>query len=190
MTGRHRMLDGDREVVVAVPVSGGENVMVPVIRAIVHPPGRPATVLLQRRDIEGERVRGRLEIPGGRWRSGEAPEAAIAREIAEETGLHVSKVIGVTSERFPDGRVVAALTPLVVASGATGAFPAAHVVVIVEADGAPRPEVGETADVRWWPMTEIVDLLDDDLDAFIPSSAVALRSYAAYLAANAVSRGE
>lgn len=177
MTGRHRVWDGSDEVEVDVPVSGGENVMVPVIRAIVHPPGDPRTVLLQRRDIPDESVRGRLEIPGGRWRSGEDPADAIRREVAEETGLTVTRVRGVSGHAIDDARLIAAIEPLVVVAGVAGAFPAAHIVVVAEAAGALRAEDGETSDVRWWPLDEILDLLGEDPDAFIPSSAVALRTY-------------
>lgn len=178
MTGRHRMwdADGDRDVDVDVPVSGGENVMVPVIRAVVHRVGDPNTIILQRRDIALESVRGRLEIPGGRWRAGESPDAAVRREILEETGLVLTTAHGVDVHDF--GRqAVAGVRPLIVASGSRGAFPAIHVVVVAEADGEPRSRPGETIDVRWWHVGQVVDLLDTDIDAFIPSTAVALRAY-------------
>ena len=177
MTGRHRMWDGSDEVEVDVPVSGGENVMVPVIRAIVHPPGDPGTILLQRRDIPEESVRGRLEIPGGRWRSAEDPAAAIGREVAEETGLAVTRIHGIEGHVVDDERTIAAIQPLVVVAGVAGAFPAAHIVVVVEAEGSLRPEKGETADVQWWDLGEVRHLLATDPDAFIPSSAVAIRVY-------------
>ena len=181
MTGRHRMWDGDAEVEVTVPVSGGENVMVPVIRAIVHPPGDPTTIILQRRDIPTESVRGRLEIPGGRWRSAEAPDDAVRREIHEETGLEVVRVRGVGRHEFEGRITVAGIEPLVVVAGGAGAFPAAHMVVIAEAVGDPRPEAGETADVRWWTIADVERLLAADVDAFIPSTAVALRAYGRFL---------
>ena len=44
-------------------------------------------ILLQRRDKPGEVVRGRWEVPGGRWRAGERPDVAVAREVEEETGV-------------------------------------------------------------------------------------------------------
>lgn len=176
MTGRHAMSDGDG-VTVEVPVSGGENVMVPVIRAIVHRVGDPRTIILQRRDIADEVVRGRLEIPGGRWRSGEAPDEAIRREVAEETGLEISQVIGVVPHEVAGKVTVFAIAPLVVVAGGPGAFPASHLVLVAEADGEPTPEVGETADVRWWSLEDVARLLSTDVDAFIPSTAVALRAY-------------
>lgn len=183
MTGRHRIFDGEAEVVVDVPVSGGENVMVPVIRAIVRRVGDPRTILLQRRDIADEVVRGRFEIPGGRWRSGEAPDAAIRREVAEETGLEIVDVVGVVAHDFGGHTIVSDITPLVVVAGGPGAFPAAHIVLIADADGMPRPEIGETDDVRWWALAEVSSLLGADVEAFIPSTAVALRAYLRYVEA-------
>ena len=181
MTGRHRVGDGGVDVTVDVPISGGENVMVPVIRAVVHRTGDPRTILLQRRDIAGEVVRGRLEIPGGRWRAGEAPDEAITREVAEETGLVIAHVAGVVRHEFEGRVVVSDVTPLVVVAGGSGAFPATHVVLIARADGEPRPEAGETADVRWWSLADVSQLLAADVDAFIPSTAVAVRAYLRHL---------
>jgi 8-oxo-dGTP diphosphatase len=175
------MWDGGRWIDVTVPVSGGENVMVPVIRAIVHPPGEPTTVLLQRRDIPKESVRGRWEIPGGRWRAGEPPAEAIRREVEEETGLTVALVRGIDDHVVGAGRRIASVRPVVVVAGVEGAFPAVHLVVLAEATGTPRPEDGETADVGWWALDEVTRAIDEDPEAFIPSAAVALRAYAELL---------
>lgn len=177
MTGRHRMWDGTDHVEVDVPVSGGENVMVPVIRAVVHRPGDPTTILLQRRDDPSEPVRGRIEIPGGRWRAGERPDEALRREVEEETGLVVHRIDGVQDHDVDRRRSIAAVTPLVVVAGTEGAFPAIHVVLIAEADGTPRPQAGETSDVRWWTLGDVRGLLAAEPEAFIPSSAVALTVY-------------
>ena len=181
MTGRHDMYDGNDPVTVDVPTSGGENVMVPVIRAVVRSPDHPDSIVLQRRDDPSESVLGRLEIPGGRWRSGESPVDAITREVVEETGLEVTQVHGVAMNRFDDKRSIASLRPLVVVAGVGGAFPAAHVVLIVDAVGQVRPEPGESADVRWWHVDAVRRAMDEDRDAFIPSTFMALRAYLEWL---------
>ncbi len=59
-------------------------------------PADREAMLLQRRDKVGEPVRGKLELPGGRWRAGEPPEVAVAREVKEETGLDISELLSET----------------------------------------------------------------------------------------------
>lgn len=182
MTGRHSIWDGLAEVEVAVPVSGGENVMVPIIRAVVARVDDSRTILLQRRDIPDEPVRGKLEIPGGRWRAGESPIAALTREIDEETGLSISSVQGVGIDEVDQHRRLALVEPLVVVAGTVGTFPAIHVVLRAQADGDPVDAPGETVDVRWWPIRDVVEAIGRDPDGFIPSSRVAIGAYVAWLA--------
>lgn len=177
MTGRHGMWDGDMDAIVNVPVSGGENVMLPVIRAIVRMEGDPTRIIVQRRDNASEVVRGLFEIPGGRWRAGESPVDAISREVLEETGLTVVRVHGVVEDAIDDRRTIATIRPLVIVAGVFGAFPAVHVVVLVDAIGAPRSTPGESSDVRWWSVEEIRSGLGGPSELFIPSSRAALTSY-------------
>ena len=72
-----------------------------VAAALVAGDGR---VLLQRR-AEGRAMAGLWEFPGGKIESGETPEAALARELAEELGIRVDE---------------AALAPATFASAANG----------------------------------------------------------------------
>jgi|GEM_PF-905526 len=181
MTGRHEMFDGTKAVTVDVPLSGGENVMVPVVRAVVVSQAHPDSIILQRRDDASESVIGQLEIPGGRWRSGESPVDAISREVAEETGLHVIRVDGVSIDCLDDRRSVASIRPLVVVAGIGGAFPAAHMVLVVEAVGTLRSAPGESADVRWWHLDEIRTAMGQNRDDFIPSTYAALDAYLDWL---------
>ena len=175
------MFDGTSEVTVDVPMSGGENVMVPVIRAIVRSKAHPDSIVLQRRDDPAESVRGLLEIPGGRWRSGESPIDAISREIAEETGLEVTGVVGVSIERIDDRRSVASVRPLVVVAGVDGAFPAVHTVLVVDAVGELRGASGESADVRWWRTDEVAEAWAGRREDFIPSTHAAIGAYLEWL---------
>ncbi|MCL1594550.1 MAG: NUDIX hydrolase [Actinomycetia bacterium] len=177
MTGRHSMWSGDERIEIDVPVSGSENVMVPVIRAIVCPPGDAETVLLQRRADVSEPVFGCLEIPGGRWRSGESPVAAITREVSEETGVLLTAIDGISIEEIGDSRSIASLHPLVVVAGIDAAFPAIHVVVIAEGSGDLRGAKGETEDVQWLAITGLRSILDERPHDFVPSSRFALTAY-------------
>ena len=76
---------------VSVPEMSGEPLVVPNVAAIVLSVDRDK-MLLQRRDKPGEPVRGRLEVPGGRWGAGEAPERAVAREVRDAAVLSWSNL--------------------------------------------------------------------------------------------------
>ena len=112
---------------IAVPQMGGEALVVPNVAAIVLNEARDA-LLLQRRDKPGEPVRGRLELPGGRWGAGEPPDVAVMREVAEETGI---EVLGLTDpvERLETGphRSCAMVRPVAVVNGLEGTYPSLHV---------------------------------------------------------------
>lgn len=148
--------------------SSGEVVVTPNVNGIVRDVTRPDHILLQRRDKPGEVVRGRLEVPGGRWRAGERPEEALLREIAEETGVDIVAVDGIEEAWMPVAQIgVAVARPVAVVSGFRGAYPSLHVVFACRGEGAPRPLPGETAEPRWWPEPEIRRLLATDPEAFV-----------------------
>lgn len=177
MTGRHGMWDGEHYLDVDVPVSGAENVMVPVIRAVVRSQDDSSLILLQRRADRSEPVYGCLEIPGGRWRSGESPAGAITREVLEETGVRLSSIAGVSIEAIDVHRSIATVRPLAIIAGVEGAFPAVHVVLTAVGRGTPRSQAGESEDVRWWTLAAIRHEMAENAGEFVPSSLAALRAY-------------
>jgi 8-oxo-dGTP pyrophosphatase MutT (NUDIX family) len=183
MTGRHEMWDGE-SVVVSVPQSGGENVMVPVIRGVVRSVDEPSLILLQRRGNPSESVHGLRELPGGRWRSGESPVDALSREVLEETGVTVTAVRGVALNALDAHRTIASVTPLVVVAGVDRAFPAIHIVLTADGEGVPRDTPGETSDVRWWTLDAVRDEMDRNRDGFVPSTYAALCAYVDWLASD------
>ena len=162
---------------VAVPEMGGEPLVVPNVAAIVHNPTGDA-ILLQRRDKPREPVRGRLEIPGGRWRAGEPPEVAAAREVAEETGIDlVAPIPGIGRVQVGENRSCAVARPLAVINGLEGTYPSLHVLFECVGDGEPRPQPGETADTRWWPISEVATLLSERPEEFVDQTRAMLTAY-------------
>jgi 8-oxo-dGTP pyrophosphatase MutT (NUDIX family) len=159
-----------------VAAMGDEALVVPNVAALVL---RESTgeLLLQRRD-KAEVVRGRLEVPTGRWRAGETPWEALCREVAEETGLAVHSMAGEGRrlETHP-GWPVYALEPAAVAVGAAGAYPALLVAFTCTAEGEPRPLPGETADPRWYALEAVKALLSEP----VRFTAVAYALLAAWL---------
>ena len=162
---------------VPVPEMGGEALVVPNVAAVVLSTSRDE-ILLQRRDKPGEPVRGKLEIPGGRWRAGEAPEVAVSREVTEETGVElVQPVAGVSRLTLGENRACGAVTPVAVVNGLDGVYPSLHVLFECVGAGDPRPQPGETADPRWWPTERVRSLLETDPDQFVDQARAMLTVY-------------
>jgi 8-oxo-dGTP pyrophosphatase MutT (NUDIX family) len=151
--------------------------MIPVLRVVVVDHAGDH-ILLQRRDSGGETVRGLLEIPGGRWRSGESPVACAIREVFEETGIQLTHVDGVEIDAIDANRSIASIRPLVVVAGVDGGFPAVHTVLVAKGSGTIVAEDGASADVRWWQIADVRDEMATNRSGFIPSSFAALTAYA------------
>jgi 8-oxo-dGTP pyrophosphatase MutT (NUDIX family) len=167
----------DAWVDVPVPEMGGEPLVVPNVAAIVHNKTGDA-ILLQRRDKPGEPVRGRLEIPGGRWGAGEPPEVAVAREVAEETGIALSAPVpDVGRLEFGRNRAAAVARPVAVINGIEGTYPSLHILFECVGEGEPRPQPGETADPRWWPVSEVKALLAEEPEAFVDQTRAMLATF-------------
>jgi 8-oxo-dGTP diphosphatase len=158
----HPVWSGGDWIRLPVAAMGGEALVVPTVAGLVSPSEAGDQLLLQRRDKPGEVVRGLLEVPAGRWRAGETAVEALAREVAEETGLAVRSMAGEVRrlEAYP-GRPVAVLQPAAVVVGVAGAYPALVLAFACVADGEPRGRQGESADPRWYPIEEVRVLLDD-----------------------------
>ncbi|HEY1632357.1 MAG TPA: (deoxy)nucleoside triphosphate pyrophosphohydrolase [Rhizomicrobium sp.] len=78
------------------------RLVIVVACALVDPDGR---VLLAQRP-EGKAMAGLWEFPGGKLEAGEAPEAAIIRELSEELGITVEQPclapFAFASHAYPD----------------------------------------------------------------------------------------
>lgn len=117
----------------------GSTVLLPVVAAaLVDANGR---VLLQCRP-PGKQMAGLWEFPGGKVEAGETPEAALARELAEELGICVDQ---------------AAMTPLAFASAP---LPGRHLLLllyrITRWGGTPQPL--EATDLVWCHPSAMHDL--------------------------------
>ncbi len=178
MSANHRVWTGSEWIDVLAAESGGEAVVVPNVAAIVFRGTGRDEVLMQRRDKEGEVVRGRLELPGGRWRAGELPDAAVAREVREETGIELLAVSGALERRHFEEHISFSIArPVAVVTGADGAYPSLHVLFECRGDGDPRPVPGETASPRWWRVEELLDHLRSSPEDFVWHTRAMLAAY-------------
>jgi len=175
VSGTYPVWTGSDWIELPVPESGGEAVVVPNINAIVYDGPARRRILLQRRDKPGEVVRGRLEVPGGRWRAGQPPDTEVVREVVEETGVTVTAVAAAVERIDHEPHVATVIArPLAVVVGVAGAYPSLHVLFECYGEGEPQPVPGETADPRWWDIADVRELLAADPDAFVWHTAAML----------------
>lgn len=162
---------------VSVPEMSGEALVVPNVAAVVLSAERDE-ILLQRRDKPGEPVRGKFEIPGGRWGAGEAPEEAVAREVLEETGIELIEPVAKTGRiDISENRACGYVRPVAVVNGIDGTYPSLHVVMECVGAGEPVGVPGETADPRWWPIERVKRLLAESPDEFVDQTRAMLLVY-------------
>jgi 8-oxo-dGTP pyrophosphatase MutT (NUDIX family) len=164
----HPVWTGTEWITLPVPDLDGEALVLPLVSALVYDGLDRRRILLQRRDRPGEAVRGRLELPGGRWSAGERPDVAVAREVLEETGVRLTAVAaGIEITRHEANVAMATARPLAVVNGIDGAFPGLHVLFECYGEGEPRPVPDEVADPRWWPVADVRRHLADHPEDFV-----------------------
>lgn len=174
----YRVWSGAEWLEVAVPDMSGEAIVVPNVAALVFEGAGRESILLQRRDKPGEVVRGRLELPGGRWRAGEAPDAAVSREVLEETGIELLAVSAGTERMEAAEHVAFAMArPAAVVNGLDGAYPSLHVLFECRGVGIPRPQPEETVDPRWWALDDVQSHLVNAPEDFVWQTRAMLRAF-------------
>lgn len=101
-----------------------------------------------------EPFRGRPALPGGFVELGEGTEAALVREVLEETGLEtrVVRLVGVYSDpdRDPRGHVVSIVYELEATGGSLKAGSDASGIVLVDPSAPPRMAFDHNEILRQW----------------------------------------
>ena len=164
----HPVWNGDEWVELPVAAVSGELVVVPIVTALLYRDTSRLQILLQRRDKSEEAVRGRWELPGGRWRAGERATVALAREVLEETGIAVTAIeIAGELKKYQEHIEFEVVRPMAVVAGVAGSFPSVHLLFACIGDGELRPRAGESADPKWWSVPELLVAVRDHAEDFI-----------------------
>ncbi|MEN6314586.1 MAG: NUDIX domain-containing protein [Clostridiaceae bacterium] len=137
-------------------------------------------ILLQERcKSEAPDEIGLLEIPGGKIRAFKNIFDALKREILEETGLEVIKILGEnkTSVYDYDNYQVVSFMPFSCSQNIKGNYPIMEFVFICYVKGCLLEHSGEAKNYKWIPTCQIEMMLNENLQRIYPMDLDALKKY-------------
>lgn len=158
-----------------------EAFAIPCVGAIISQEvgGVPCILLQERRKPSAGRENGMLEVAAGKIREYENVFDALRREVHEETGLTLTHIQGEESSvrRVVNGYEVLSLTPFCVTQNLSGGYSILLHSFICQAEGSLSAQKDETANLRWMPLTELQQMLEQQPEAFYPLHVNALHKY-------------
>ncbi|MCE5234487.1 MAG: NUDIX domain-containing protein [Eubacteriales bacterium] len=130
---------------------------------------------------------GLLEIPAGKIRAFECIFDTLKREIKEETGLHVTEILGENLSSVYEGHSykVINFTPFSCSQNIEGSYPIMVFVFICHVEGELLPFSDEAKNYRWISVEETKALLNDNPELIYPMHVDTLRKYVALKGNNA-----
>ena len=137
-------------------------------------------ILLQTRfKADGGDTNGKLELPAGKIREYESIMTALRREVYEETGLTVTKVMGSDSEFATCiGKVeTVSVKPFCVTQNLSGAYSIILLTFICEAEGDLLDSTDETQNIRWAKADCVRQSVIDEPEQFFFMHINALKKY-------------
>ncbi|WP_373080914.1 NUDIX hydrolase [Fusobacterium animalis] len=119
-------------------------------------------ILIQTRQKEdGAETNGMLEVPAGKIREYENIFRALRREVKEETGLTITKILGEDKQisNLIDGNEVISYTPYCVTQNLSGAYSIILNTFLCEAEGELLTETNESQNIHWMKIEELKKFL-------------------------------
>ncbi|WP_335983109.1 NUDIX hydrolase [Fusobacterium polymorphum] len=125
-----------------------EKFAVPCVAAIIEKiVNNEKYILIQTRQKEdGAETNGMLELPAGKIREYENIFEALRREVKEETGLSITKILGEDNQisNFIKGNEVISYTPYCITQNLSGAYSIILNTFLCEAKGELLTETNES----------------------------------------------
>ena len=140
-----------------------EKFAIPCVAAIIEKiVNNEKYILIQTRQKEdGAETNGMLEIPAGKIREYENIFRALRREVKEETGLTITKILG-EDRQIPNligGNEVISYTPYCVTQNLSGAYSIILNTFLCEAEGELLTETNESQNIHWMKIEELKKFL-------------------------------
>ena len=130
-----------------------EKFTVPCVAAIIEKiVNNEKYILIQTRQKEdGAETNGMLELPAGKIREYENIFEALRREVKEETGLSITKILGEDNQisNFIKGNEVISYTPYCITQNLSGAYSIILNTFLCEAKRELLTETNESQNIHW-----------------------------------------
>ena len=136
-----------------------EKFTVPCVAAIIEKiTNNEKYILIQTRQKEdGAETNEMLELPDGKIREYENIFEALRREVKEETGLSITKILGEDNQisNFIKGNEVISYTPYCITQNLSGAYSIILNTFLCEAKGELLTETNESQNIHWIKIKEL-----------------------------------
>ena len=136
-----------------------EKFTVPCVAAIIEKiTNNEKYILIQTRQKEdGAETNGMLELPAGKIREYENIFEALRREVKEETGLSITKILGEDNQisNFIKGNEVISYTPYCITQNLSGVYSIILNTFLCEAKGELLTETNESQNIHWIKIKEL-----------------------------------
>ena len=159
-----------------------EKFAIPCVAAIIEKIiNNEKYILIQTRQKEdGAETNGMLEIPAGKIREYENIFEALKREVKEETGLTITKILGEDrqiSNLIGDNEVIS-YTPYCVTQNLSGAYSIIlNTFLCGEAEGELLTETNESQNIHWIKIEELKKILKNNPEKIFLLHINALQKY-------------
>ena len=158
-----------------------EKFTVPCVAAIIEKiVNNEKYILIQTRQKEdGAETNGMLELPAGKIREYENIFEALRREVKEETGLSITKILGEDNQisNFIKGNEVISYTPYCITQNLSGAYSIILNTFLCEAKRELLTETNESQNIHWIKFEELKKILKNNPEKIFLLHINALQKY-------------
>ena len=158
-----------------------EKFAIPCVAAIIEKiVNNEKYILIQTRQKEdGAETNGMLELPAGKIREYENIFEALRREVKEETGLSITKILGEDNQisNFIKGNEVISYTPYCITQNLSGAYSIILNTFLCEAEGELLTETNESQNIHWMKIEELKKIFKNNPEKIFLLHINALQKY-------------
>lgn len=151
----------------------------PAVGAIIERTinGKKHIIIQERWKEDGNETNGKFELPAGKIREYEDVYDTLKREVFEETGLKVTKIVGEDKKIYSEDINTINFMPFCITQNLKDAYSIIVSHFICEAEGEPISETNESRNIRWIEIGELSELLKNNRNKFFTLNVNALEKY-------------